>query len=102
MLKIFTKISPEQFLSNVKNEIHAHNIHTWEIDHHGFTHTSAQWKNKAWVKLHKINDDSLEFSLLYTKDHHMNDETKGVYYGHFSQMILSHFKKDFSTLEIES
>ncbi len=32
----------------------------------------------------------------------ITDEIAGVYYGNFSQMIITHFKKDFSTLEIKS
>jgi hypothetical protein len=71
-------------------------ITTWEKSDDGkyYTHTSVDWRKKAWFKP-KVKTDRLVFNILKPKKMNVSTVTYGYYHGHLIETFLNHFDADF-------
>lgn len=96
MAVIIKTNNPLELLSLIKQEISSKNIENWSYDCDGdFTHTSDQWKSKAWF-IPAIRPGELRFGILANKKFKMTDKIYGVYHGRFTEMLLLNFDNKFS------
>ena len=88
---------PQTLLDNIKKAIDNRTVDTWEYDKDGdFTHTPAQWKNKAWLRP-SVSSGVLQFDLIWPKGSQQDKTIYGVYHGRFIEMLLTHFDAEFSS-----
>ena len=73
-------------------------ITTWEKSDDGkyYTHTSVDWRKKAWFKP-KVETDRLVFNIIKPKDTNISTVVYGYYHGHLIETFLNHFDADFQT-----
>jgi hypothetical protein len=84
-------------LARIKTLIKSGHIATWECDSDGdFTHSPAQWKNKAWLRP-EVQDDNLRLAILGTKAG-LSREVYAVYHGRFIEMLIAHVPCKFTTV----
>jgi hypothetical protein len=87
-----------KLLSDVRAAITAKKVTTWRFDADGdFTHSPSQWDGKAWLRP-TAQSTSLDFAVIPTKDIPLTDELAGVIQGRFSEMLLGHFKTQFTSI----
>jgi len=100
-LKITVKSNARNFLLIIRKKMDDKNILTWSYDNDlNFHHTPAQWKNMAWLKPTIEEDNSvLKLSLRRLSDTLLDDADRGVFYGRFTEMIISHFKNRIVSIE---
>ena len=90
---------PHGLLNAIKESIDNQIVQTWSIDEEGdFTHAS-QWKNKAWLKP-VVQSDQLAFGLIGRKDEIMTKAVYGIFHGRFSEMLLTHFDGNITSIEL--
>lgn len=79
-------------------------IDTWETtDRRHITHSPAQWRCKAWMKLPKdIGEDTVRFTIIRPKGKSISKSVYAVYHGRFAEMLLSHFDTKITRIEISS
>jgi hypothetical protein len=72
-------------------------ITTWERSEDGeyYTHTSAEWKKKAWMKP-QIKSDRLVFNIIKPKSSAVTTTVYGYYHGHLIETFLNHFDTAFT------
>ena len=88
--------NPTALLKAFKKAIDESTILTWGYDIDGdFTHTAAQWKNKAWLGA-KVTSDELVLSIIPPKGGSVSKVVYGVYHGRFIESMLSHFNTKFT------
>lgn len=74
-------------------------IDTWSCDKDGdFTHTS-QWANNAWMSP-KIKDNIICFNIVGRKNVTMTIMEYSIYHGRFVELLLNHFAKDITSINI--
>jgi hypothetical protein len=73
-------------------------ITTWEKSDDGkyYTHTSVDWRKKAWFKPN-VETDRLVFNILKPKNADVSTVVYGYYHGHLIETFLNHFDADFQT-----
>ena len=80
-------------------------IHTWTyIVFEGkryLTHSPEQWIKKAYL-LPEVYDGELRFGIVPPRDQRIADETRGVYHGRFVEMLMGHFRTQFSVASATS
>ena len=95
----FKTNDPKKLLEDFKKAIDKDIIVTWSYDQDGdFTHTSTQWKNKAWLHP-EIKTSELVFSIIKQKSNNISSLIYAVYHGRFIQSMLNHFDSSFSNAE---
>lgn len=103
-LKISTSI-PQSLLGNIKAAIDKKHVVTWRYQHHQgedyFTHTTPdhQWDAKAWLKP-RILQGNLVFNIKRPDKSNVNTEMYAVYHGRFTEMLLAHFRQEFSGISV--
>jgi hypothetical protein len=72
-------------------------ITTWEKSDDGkyYTHTSAEWRKKAWIKP-SVENARLVFNIIKPKDTNVSPVVYGYYHGHLIETFLNHFDADFT------
>ncbi len=94
--------NPKGLLSKIKAGIDNRNIDTWTYDGDGdFTHSTEQWKNKAWLRP-TIETDRLVFGIIGRKGIAIDNCIYAIYHGRFLEMLLSHFDDSINSIEISS
>jgi hypothetical protein len=88
--------APDALLASIKKAINANTVQTWAYDDDGdFTHDVDQWRKEAWLRP-KVYAGELRFGILAPKDVVLTDAVRGVYHGRFIEMLVTHFKTDFT------
>jgi hypothetical protein len=96
-VRAFTN-EPKDLLLAIKKAIADGVITTWRIDADGdLTHTSTQWKGKAWMRP-KVLEDRLLFNIIASKNEEMSKAVYGVYHGRLVQTLLIHFDTKMTTV----
>lgn len=89
MALVFETSEPERLLNAFKRAIDDGRVATWSYDHEGdFTHTTAQWKNAAWLRPRPGNP--LKFNIMCPKDRPISSEVYAIYHGRFIESMLAH------------
>jgi hypothetical protein len=90
---------PDELLSAIKTAINDKKIRTWACAKDGrFTHTPEQWNEKAWLKP-IVEEGKLRFvTKLPAGKEEYEDDVFGVYNGRFSEMLINHFRDDFTKI----
>lgn len=102
-LTIHTK-QPRALVRALLKAIDDGDIDTWETsDRMHITHSPAQWRCKAWMKLPKvIGEDTVRFTIIRPKGKNVSKSVYAVYHGRFAEMLLSHFDSKIDRIEISS
>lgn len=101
-IHIKTPIGAKPLYEKIVNSIKSNQIDTWILDDDGdFTHTPLQWRNQAWLKYY-TNGNELIFGILSRRDIKMSKLTYGVYHGRFSEMLLTHFDNEITSIQLTS
>jgi hypothetical protein len=105
-MKICAYTNDASALKNAIDEkIDKKELKTWEKLHNNksevlYSHTPEQWKEKALLKPY-IYNDRLELVINWWNNHEEPEEsTKGYITGRFVEILLVHFKDDYTHLEI--
>jgi hypothetical protein len=86
---------PRVLLDQLYQAIDEEKIRTWKYDSDGdLTHTSAQWRNKAWMSP-QVSPGKLVFHIVPPKLVSVSVTVYAVYHGNLIQTLLSHFDKRF-------
>jgi hypothetical protein len=89
---------PSALLNQINQKVREGSIDTWTIDSDGdFTHSPAQWKNKAWFRP-RIETGQILFRIIPAKGTRITKAVYGVFHGRFIEMLISHFDEDFSVV----
>ncbi len=90
-----TTLQPSLLVASIRKAIDARKIETWTYDSDGdFTHTPAQWANKAWLRP-TLQSGALVLNILNPTGINLSKEIYGVYHGRFIEMLLVHFDREF-------
>lgn len=87
-------------------KIEDNELKTWEIlkndkDEVLYSHIHEQWKEKAMPKP-KILNDKIEFEInWWSKNVEPDEATKGYITGRFVEILMVHFRNQFTKLEIK-
>jgi hypothetical protein len=87
----------KKFIERVDQEEAKGKITTWRKHKDGehFTHTSAEWGNKAWMKPH-AEKGRLVFNIIKPKSETVSWAVYAYYHGHLIETFINHFNADFS------
>jgi hypothetical protein len=98
--------NPAALKEAIDVKIIKHDLKTWEIkkndkDEVLYSHIPEQWKEKAMLKP-KILNDRIEFEINWWSANGEPDEaTKGYITGRFVEILMVHFRDQFTKLEIK-
>lgn len=99
MAVYFYTQSPDKLLATFKKAIKDGHVITWSCDSDGdFTHTTEQWKNKAWLRP-TARVGMLELNIVKPKDVNITSEVYAIYHGRFIEAMLRHCDTLFSKAE---
>jgi hypothetical protein len=94
---ILNTSDPSGLLSAFKKAINERRVVTWAYDKDGdFTHTTEQWKNKAWFSP-RISIGQLKFVIIPPQNQNISREVYAIYHGRFAESMLAHFDDRFSS-----
>jgi hypothetical protein len=87
----------KKFVEKIDQEEAKGKITTWEKSDDGiyFTHTSAEWRKKAWMKP-SVEGACLVFNIIKPKNANISKVVYGYYHGHLIETFLNHFDKNFT------
>ena len=90
----------------IDKKIEDNELKTWEIlkndkDEVLYSHIPEQWKERAMLKPNILND-RIEFEINWWRKNGEPDEaTKGYITGRFVEILMVHFRNQFTKLEIK-
>lgn len=96
--------NPTQLMANIFQKTEEDVLKTWEIRKYSnekyLTH-KGQWLDEALLKFSIKNDEKrIVITISWLTNKEMPTEiTKGIYLGRFSEALLNHFNKEFSSFE---
>lgn len=94
-----TTPDPRKLLTDFKNKIQQGHIVTWSCDTDGdFTHTPAQWANKAWLRP-RILQGQLALGILKPSGVSVTWPIYGVFHGRFIESMVEHCHDLFSSAQ---
>lgn len=102
-IKLIIKDGTTDLGDTIRDLIDEKKLLNWEYDVEGdFTLSSVQWRNKAWFRIYKDekNPNSIKFGIIGRKEQSMGRTLYAVYHGRFAEMLLSHFDRKISNMEI--
>lgn len=100
MAIFFKTKTPNKLLKAFKQAIDDGHIVTWSYDSEGdFTHTTEQWKNRAWLKPKVQAETALKMVVVKPKDKTITSEVYAIYHGRFIEAMLRHCDELFSRAE---
>lgn len=87
----------KEFIRRVNQEEAEGKITTWVQHDDGkhFTHTSTQWKNKAFMKP-TAETERIVFNIIKPKGKPITWPVYAFYHGHLIETFITHFHDDFS------
>jgi hypothetical protein len=85
-----------QFIAKIDQTEAKGKITTWEKSGDGkyYTHTSAEWRHKAWIKP-TVESTRLVFNIIKPQNANITEVVYGYYHGHLIETFLNHFDKNF-------
>jgi hypothetical protein len=100
----YTK-NPKQLINSISKKITDNDLKTWDIveDSEGeilYTHTPAQWNETAMPKPY-IETDHVCFKIIWWENEEPDEATKGYIIGRFTEILMVHFREQFTHLEIK-
>lgn len=96
MALYFLTSTPNKLLSTFKKAIDDKKVLTWSYDKDGdFTHTTEQWKQKAWLRP-EVQSDRLAFYIIKPQNSKISSVIYAIYHGRFLESMLSHCDSLFS------
>ena len=102
MALYFLTNTPNKLLSSIKKAVDDKKIVTWSYDVDGdFTHTVAQWKNRAWLRP-EIMSDRLAFFIIKPQRINVSTTVYGIYHGRFLESVLTHLDSIFTAARASS
>lgn len=90
----------------IDKKIEDNELKTWEIlkndkDEVLYSHIPEQWKERAMLKPNILND-RIEFEIKWwSKNGEPDEATKGYITGRFVEILMVHFRNQFTKLEIK-
>jgi len=100
-VRAFTS-EPQQLLSALKAAIASGKITAWTVDADGdLTHTSEQWRRKAWMRP-KVLNDRLLFNIIAPTGREMTSAVYGIYHARLIQTLLIFFDRMTTTVTATS
>lgn len=86
----FITDNPSDLLTCFRQAIDKKLVDTWSYDDDGdFTHTPAQWKNKAWFRP-EIKNRELVFGIIKPQQSDLTWEVYGIYHGRMIESVIIH------------
>ncbi len=97
--------SPTVLKNAIDKKINDNELKTWQIEKSDkkevlYSHTPEQWNEKAMPKP-KVFTNKLEFDIKWWDDKEPDEATKGYILGRFVEVLMVHFRNEFSHLEIK-
>src|SRR5262249_52868880 len=94
---MFNTADPSGLLAAFKMAINERRVMTWGYDKDGdFTHTTDQWKNKAWLSP-RNSLRQLKFVIIRPNGQNISKEVYAIYHGRFVESMLAHCDDRFSS-----
>jgi hypothetical protein len=92
----FNSSDPRSLLAAFKKAIDGRHVVTWSYDKDGdFTHTTEQWRKKAWLRP-KIGNSELRFGIVKPKNQSISWEIYAIYQGRFIESVTAHLHDRFA------
>ncbi|TDE03742.1 hypothetical protein [Flavobacterium hiemivividum] len=104
IIKIYTD-NPGDLNKLINKKINDGDLKTWDIIKNDkgeilYTHTPDQWNEKAMPKP-SIKSDHIAFEIRWWNKNEPDYTTKGYITGRFIEILMVHFRKHFTYLEIK-
>ena len=100
MITVITK-QPYSLLRRINEGIDKYEIQTWEYDSAGdYTYVSYQWRFRAWFRPIVTKGEKIEFLIVGNSRILPSRNDYAIYHGRFAEMLIAHFFKYFSKIEI--
>jgi hypothetical protein len=94
---MFNTADPSGLLATFKKAVNERRVVTWAYDKDGdFTHTTEQWKNKAWLSP-RISIGQLKFVIVRPQNENISREVYAIYHSRFAESMLAHCDDRFSS-----
>ena len=94
---------PRALMNAIIEGIESGDIETWSADDSGhLRHStpSGQWENEAHVEPTVIAGEMIIFSISGPEKDKLQTRVYAVYLGRLAEMLLAHFDKSFSSINI--
>jgi hypothetical protein len=83
--------TPKKLLAAFKKAIDDGHVITWAYDSDGdFTHTTDQWRNKAWLRPKIIEGEELVVFILAPEGDDLSSAVYAIFHGRFIESMLRH------------
>lgn len=97
--------SPQQLVDAINKAIKDGNLKTWERVENDknetlYSHTPEQWSEKAMLKPSVYKDKTTFKISWWSKNGEPTTDVKGYILGRFTEILMAHFRKYFTKLEI--
>jgi hypothetical protein len=93
----FNTPDPRGLLAAFKKAVDDRSVVTWSYDKDGdFTHTTEQWKNKAWLRP-KVGNSELRFGVVKPNNQGVSWEVYAIFHGRFIEAMTAHLHDRFSS-----
>lgn len=103
MAVIIRTNSPEQLHDSFTAAIHELRILTWTVDSDGdFTVERELWRNHAWMRYYRIDDDSIAFGIVESRKYPLMKDLYGIMHGRLVATLLTHFDGLITDIEVTS
>ncbi len=105
-MKIIAFTNDSTKLKNaIDKKIDDKELKTWRIVKNDkkeilYSHIPDQWNEKAMPKPY-IYEDWVEFDIRWWNDNEPDEATKGYILGRFIEILMVHFRNNFTRLEIK-
>ena len=94
---------PEQLHDSFTRAIRELRIVTWTVDEDGdFTVERELWRNHAWMRFSRVNDESIAFGIVESRKYPLTKELYGIMHGRLVATLLTHFDSLISDIELTS
>jgi|688.fasta_scaffold1061102_2 hypothetical protein len=97
--------NPTALKNGIDKKINDNELKTWQIEKSDkkevlYSHTPEQWNEKAMPKP-KVFTNKLEFDIKWWDNKEPDEATKGCILGRFVEILMVHFRDNFTHLEIK-
>jgi hypothetical protein len=77
-------------LDSIIRAIREGHVNTWQYKDGYFTHSTAQWRFKAFLKPN-LGPNALTLNIVRPSSGSISSEVYAIYHGRFIEMLLAHF-----------
>lgn len=96
-------INSDTLLCKINDAIDSNQISTWGYDDDGdYTAIPQQWNREAWMHPIIVDKKTIKFGIVQRRDASLTQNVYAVYHGRFAEMLLMHFDRYISNIEISS